>query len=43
MSLETDIRDARIALAASFRWAARLGFHEGICNHFSQMILARPH
>jgi len=41
MSLETDIRDARIALAASFRWAARLGFHEGICNHFSLMIPGR--
>jgi ribulose-5-phosphate 4-epimerase/fuculose-1-phosphate aldolase len=26
---------ARIDLAAAFRLAARYGFHEGICNHFS--------
>ncbi|MDG2268903.1 MAG: aldolase [Alphaproteobacteria bacterium] len=38
MTLETDIHDARVALAATFRWATRLGFHEGICNHFSLMI-----
>jgi ribulose-5-phosphate 4-epimerase/fuculose-1-phosphate aldolase len=25
----------RIDLAAAFRWAARLGLHEGIANHFS--------
>ena len=25
----------RIELAAAFRWAARLGFHESIANHFS--------
>lgn len=41
MTLESDIRDARIALAATFRWAARLGFHEGICNHFSLMVPGR--
>lgn len=35
---ETDsetIREARIDLAAVFRWTARLGMHEGIANHFS--------
>lgn len=26
---------ARIDLAAALRWAARLGFGEGVCNHFS--------
>ncbi|GGF38067.1 hypothetical protein GCM10011611_50550 [Aliidongia dinghuensis] len=26
---------ARIDLAAALRWAAKLGFGEGICNHFS--------
>ncbi|WP_341911692.1 aldolase [Ferrovibrio terrae] len=37
--LDTDeIRQARIDLAACFRMAARLGLHEGICNHFSAML-----
>ncbi|GIS87748.1 MAG: hypothetical protein CM1200mP18_04580 [Gammaproteobacteria bacterium] len=25
-------------LAASFRWAARFNFHEGVANHFSLAI-----
>jgi ribulose-5-phosphate 4-epimerase/fuculose-1-phosphate aldolase len=29
---------ARVDLAACFRMAARLGLHEGICNHFSAML-----
>jgi ribulose-5-phosphate 4-epimerase/fuculose-1-phosphate aldolase len=29
---------ARIDLAAAFRWAARLGYNEGICNHFSYAL-----
>ena len=29
------VRQLRIDLAAAFRWAARLGLHEGIANHFS--------
>jgi ribulose-5-phosphate 4-epimerase/fuculose-1-phosphate aldolase len=29
------IDQARIDLAAALRWAARLGLHEGVCNHFS--------
>ena len=29
------IRQARVDLAAAFRWAVRFGLHEGICNHFS--------
>src|SRR5689334_2717904 len=28
----------RIDLAAAFRMAARLGMHEGVCNHFSAML-----
>jgi ribulose-5-phosphate 4-epimerase/fuculose-1-phosphate aldolase len=28
----------RIDLAAAFRWAARLGFHESIANHFSLAV-----
>ena len=52
MSLATavDTRQARIDLAAAFRWAARLGLNEGIDNHFSAAIspsgdrfLVNPH
>jgi ribulose-5-phosphate 4-epimerase/fuculose-1-phosphate aldolase len=32
------VRAAREDLAACFRMAARLGFEEGICNHFSAMV-----
>ncbi len=31
-------RAERIDLAASFRWAARLNFHEGVANHFSLAV-----
>ncbi len=34
-----DVRSrCRVDLAAALRWAVRLGFHEGICNHFSAVI-----
>jgi len=36
-----EIRQARIDLAACFRMAARLGMHEGICNHFSAVVPGR--
>jgi ribulose-5-phosphate 4-epimerase/fuculose-1-phosphate aldolase len=32
------VHRARVDLAACFRMAARLGLHEGICNHFSAMV-----
>lgn len=32
------VATARRELAAAFRWAARLGFHEGTCNHFSLKV-----
>ena len=33
---QADIEaQGRIDLAAAFRWAARLGFHESVANHFS--------
>ncbi len=32
---------ARVDLAACFRMAARLGLHEGICNHFSFVVPGR--
>ena len=35
------VRQARIDLAACFRIAARLGMHEGICNHFSLVVPGR--
>jgi ribulose-5-phosphate 4-epimerase/fuculose-1-phosphate aldolase len=33
-----DIQEMRIDLAASLRWAARLGLHEGVDNHFSMAV-----
>lgn len=36
-----DIFQARIDLAAAFRWAARLGYQTGTCNHFSFMAPGR--
>ena len=35
-----DITEARIDLAAALRMAARMGLHEGICNHFSVAVSA---
>jgi len=34
-TVETDLPSARRNLACALRWAARLGLHEGVCNHFS--------
>jgi ribulose-5-phosphate 4-epimerase/fuculose-1-phosphate aldolase len=36
-----SVRQARVDLAACLRMAARLGMHEGICNHFSAVIPGR--
>jgi ribulose-5-phosphate 4-epimerase/fuculose-1-phosphate aldolase len=36
----SSLRQARIDLAAALRWAARLGYQQGVCNHFS---LLAPH
>jgi len=33
-----SVREARIDLAATLRWADRLGMSEGICNHFSLVV-----
>ena len=30
--------ETRLDLAAAFRWAARLNFHEGVANHFSAAV-----
>jgi ribulose-5-phosphate 4-epimerase/fuculose-1-phosphate aldolase len=38
-ALDTEaVQQARVDLAACFRMAAKLGMHEGICNHFSAMV-----
>lgn len=31
-------QQARVDIAAAFRMAARLGMHEGVCNHFTVML-----
>lgn len=36
-----DVWQARVDLAACFRAAARMGLHEGICNHLSLMVPGR--
>ena len=38
---EAELTEARIDLAACFRMAAKLGFEEGICNHFSALVPGR--
>ena len=35
---EFDLQEARIDLAAAFRWAVRLGLSEGVDNHFSMAV-----
>jgi ribulose-5-phosphate 4-epimerase/fuculose-1-phosphate aldolase len=35
---ETEIRQARVDLAAAFRWFARIGMHEGVANHLSAAV-----
>src|SRR3954470_11754865 len=41
-ALDTDaVQQARIDLAACFRMAAKLGLHEGICNHLSFVVPGR--
>lgn len=33
---------ARVDLTAALRWASRLGYGEGVCNHFSMELPGRP-
>jgi ribulose-5-phosphate 4-epimerase/fuculose-1-phosphate aldolase len=35
---ESALRKARVDLAAALQWAARMGLHEGVCNHFSLAV-----
>jgi ribulose-5-phosphate 4-epimerase/fuculose-1-phosphate aldolase len=39
--LSNDLTQARVDLAAVFRWSARLGYQTGTCNHFSVMAPGR--
>jgi ribulose-5-phosphate 4-epimerase/fuculose-1-phosphate aldolase len=39
---EAAVWQARVDLAAALRFAHRLGFSEGICNHFSAVVPGRP-
>ena len=42
-SLDSEaIRQAKIELVAACRWASRLGFQSGVCNHFSVAVPGRP-
>jgi ribulose-5-phosphate 4-epimerase/fuculose-1-phosphate aldolase len=36
-----EVWRARVDLAACFRAAARMGLHEGVCNHLSFMVPGR--
>jgi ribulose-5-phosphate 4-epimerase/fuculose-1-phosphate aldolase len=38
---DPNIEQARVDLAATLRWADRLGLSEGICNHFSLQVPGR--
>ena len=40
-STRDAVQQARIDLAACFRMAAKLGLHEGICNHLSFVVPGR--
>ena len=33
-----EFREERIDLACAFRWTVRLGFHEGVANHYSVAV-----
>jgi ribulose-5-phosphate 4-epimerase/fuculose-1-phosphate aldolase len=33
-----EFRSARVDLAAVLRWSARLGYQQGVCNHFSFLL-----
>lgn len=35
---ESNVRQARVDLAACFRWFARLGMHESVANHLSAAV-----
>jgi len=36
--MREDFRAARVDLAAVLRWSSRLGYQQGVCNHFSFVL-----
>lgn len=36
--MREEFRSARVDLAAVLRWSARLGYQQGVCNHFSFLL-----
>jgi hypothetical protein len=36
--MREDFWAARVDLAAVLRWSARLGYQQGVCNHFSFLL-----
>jgi len=42
MADERSEMHARSELTAALRWAARLGYSEGVCNHFSMELPGQP-
>jgi ribulose-5-phosphate 4-epimerase/fuculose-1-phosphate aldolase len=36
--MRAEFRQARVDLAAVLRWSARLGYQQGVCNHFSFLL-----
>ena len=36
--MTAQLRELKVDLAAAFRWAARLNFHEAVANHFSLAV-----
>jgi hypothetical protein len=39
--MREEFRAARVDLAAVLRWSARLGYQQGICNHYSFLLPGR--
>jgi ribulose-5-phosphate 4-epimerase/fuculose-1-phosphate aldolase len=37
-TMREEFRAARVDLAAVLRWSARLGYQQGVCNHFSFLL-----
>ncbi len=38
VTMREEFRAARVDLAAVLRWSARLGYQQGVCNHFSFLL-----
>jgi ribulose-5-phosphate 4-epimerase/fuculose-1-phosphate aldolase len=37
-TMRDEFRQARVDLAAVLRWSARMGYQQGVCNHFSFLL-----